>query len=115
MRADAERLVAAHLAGALGVTCVLEVPPKRPEEFVTVELTGGSGSRHTRDVTLAVQSWAQTRKQAAGLAMSVEEACLTLTDEPQVFSAVPTQTYRFPDPDSKQERYQTTLEMTICD
>lgn len=115
MRADVEWLVAKALAEDTGLTCALEVPDPRPDEFVSVELTGGTGSRFKRDVTLAVQSWAQTRVRAAEIAMEVEDACLLLVRLPQVFRSVPTETYRFPDPDSAQERYQTTLELTICD
>lgn len=115
MRADVERLVASALAELTGYECVLEVPDPRPTEFVSVELTGGSGQHFAREPTLAVQAWAPTRKRASEMAMDVEAACLRLVSLPQVFRAVPSGTYRFPDPDSGQARYQTTLELTICD
>ena len=112
---DIERTVAKRLMAETGVKAVLEVPAKRPEEFISVELTGSTGSRFTQRRTLAVQSWAKTRRRAAEISGLVEQAVPALEDEPEVFSPVATATYRFPDPDSEQERYQTTVELTVCE
>ena len=45
----------------------------------------------------------------------VELSVPGLMAEPDVFVAVPASTYRWPDPDSGQQRYQTTVEMTVCE
>lgn len=112
---DVERAVAARLMGATGIRAFLEVPEQRPLEFISVELVGTGGGRFVRTATLAVQSWARTRRRAAEIAGMVESAVYGLTDEDAVFGATPTSTYRWPDPDSGQERYQTTVELTVCE
>ena len=112
---DVERVVAKRLMDATGIRAVLEVPEERPEEFLSVELTGTGTGLYPKTCSLAVQSWAKTRRRAAAIAGMVERAILALEDEPEVFSPVATSTYRFPDPDSGQERYQTTVELTVCE
>ena len=112
---DVERMAAKRLMDATGIKVLLDVPADRPEEFATVELTGGSGDRFMRRAVLAVQSWAATRRRAAEMAMAVEAAVPSLMDEQNVFRAVANGSYRWPDPDSGQPRYQTTVELTICE
>lgn len=114
-RMDIERVVAKHLMDTIGIRTVLEIPKERPDEFVSVEMTGGSGSRFVRHAVLAVQSWAKTRKRAAEMARSVEMAVYDLVDEANIFDAMPINSYRWPDPDSRQERYQTTVELILCE
>lgn len=112
---DVERIAAKRLMDETGVKAVLEVPNPRPDEFISVEMTGGSGDRFMRGASLAVQSWAKTRKRAAEIAGLVEEAVPSIADEPNVFRAVTNGTYRWPDPDSGHERYQTNVEITVCE
>lgn len=113
---DVERVVAQRLMGATGIKAVLEVPEDRPTEFISVEMTGGTRERLCiQHASLAVQSWAQTRQRAAEIARLVEHAAPGLTEEPNIFRAVANGTYRWPDPDSRQARYQTNVELTICE
>lgn len=112
---EVERVVAERLAELVGVPAVLEVPDERPAEMISVELTGSSGTRHLRQVTLAVQSWAQTRRRAAEIAAAVERAVPDLADVPDIMGATVAGTYRWPDPDSRQPRYQSTVELTVCE
>lgn len=112
---DIERVVAEQLMGSTGIKCVLEVPASRPDEFISVELTGGTGGDFTKTVLLAVQSWAKTRKRACEIASLVEDAAFDLITVDNIFTAEPNGTYRFPDPDSKSERYQTNVNLTICE
>ncbi len=112
---DVERVVARRLMDATGVKAVLEVPEDRPREFISVELTGSGPGLYPKTCSLAVQSWAETRRRAAEIAGLVEQAVYGLADEPNVFKAYPDGTYRWPDPDSRQERYQTNAELTICE
>lgn len=113
---DLERVVAQRLMGATGIKAVLEVPEDRPEEFISVEMTGGTRERLCiQHASLAVQSWAQTRQRAAEIARLVEQSTPGLTEEPNIFRAVANGTYRWPDPESRQARYQTNVELTICE
>lgn len=115
MTTDVERATALRLSRAVGVPAFLEVPRDAPEEFITVEQTGGAGGRFARDVELSAQSWAGTRRRAYEIARAVEDAAESVEEEACVFRCVPAGTYRFPDPDTRRERYQTNLEMTICE
>lgn len=113
---DVERIVAQRLMSATGIKAVLEVPDDRPDEFISVEMTGGTRERMCiRRASLAVQSWAQTRLRAAEIARLVEQTTPSLADEQNIFRAVANGTYRWPDPDSGQARYQTNVELTICE
>lgn len=112
---DVERVVAQRLMEATGVNAVLEVQKHRPDEFISVEMTGGSGDLFMRTASLAVQSWAKTRSRAAEIASLVEASIQHIADEPNIFRAVANGTYRWPDPDSGHERYQTNVELTICE
>ena len=113
---DIERVAAQRLMGATGIEAVLEVPEDRPSEFISVEMTGGTREKLCiQHASLAVQSWAKTRKRAAEIARLVEEATPDIADEPNVFRAVANGSYRWPDPDSGHERYQTNVELTVCE
>lgn len=112
---DVERMAAERLMEATGVKAVLEVPDRRPDEFISVELVSGAGGRFVKSMTLAVQSWAATRRRAAEIAGAVAGAIPSLLDEENVFDAYDGGTYRWPDPDSNQERYQTAIVLTICE
>lgn len=113
---DVERVVAQRLMGATGIRAVLEVPEERPDEFISVEMTGGTREQMCiQHASLAVQSWAQTRQRAAEISRLVEQAMPGLAEEQNIFRAVANGTYRWPDPDSGQARYQTNVELTICE
>jgi hypothetical protein len=112
---DVERVVAKRLMDATGIKAVLDVPAERPAEFISVEIDNGAGGRFIKDVSLSVQSWAKTRRRAAEMASLVEKAVPDLVDEPNIFRAVAGGSYKWPDPDSGQARYQTNVELTICE
>lgn len=112
---DVEHMVATRLMDATGIQAVIEVPDDRPKEFISVQLLGSTGDRFIKVHRLAVQSWAETRPRAAEIARMVELAAFDLDEEQNVFRSVANGTYRWPDPDSGQARYQTNLELTICE
>lgn len=112
---DVEREIASFLMARTGVKTVLEVPETRPAEFLSVELTGQSGARFATRYTLAIQAWAQTRKRAAEIAHIAMNASYSADTVENLFAPSVSNTYRFPDPDSKQERYQMTVEVTVCE
>lgn len=111
---NAEAWLVSHLSERLGVPAYAEVPGDRPERFVTVERTGGS-SEPFRDLpTVAVQCWAQTRYEASEMARRSRDACLDYMDEPGVSRVEVTSMYDFPDPDSRQPRYQLVVELVTA-
>lgn len=111
---DIERVVAKRIMDETGIKTVLEVPATRPDEFVSVEMTGGTNGRFMQTAILAIQTWATTRRRAAEMAVAVQHAVFNLTDEQNIFKATPGGAYRYPDPDSKSERYQINVDLTLC-
>lgn len=111
---DIERLVASRLASKLGVPAYVEVPDPRPDEFVSVELTGG-GEGDVCDPNVTVQAWAATRIRARELIRLAALALVDMTDETEVFGANVTDGYRYPDPDSRQARYQLIATIYTCE
>lgn len=106
--------VEALLVGALNASGGLpaayaEVPSERPEAFITVERVGG-GYADVRDLPMvAVQCWEQSRFEASELAASVASELRSLAHvHPQVGRVNIESIINFPDPDSKQARYQVT-------
>lgn len=110
---DIERFVAEKVMDTTGFKTVLEVPEMRPDEFVSVERTGGPENRFSDSPTLAVQSWAKTRKRAAEMSKAVSNALKGLMAFDCVFAVDIEKTYRWPDPESGHERYQTVVNLTI--
>ena len=49
------------------------------------------------------------------MAEAGERACPAIEDEPNVFAAIPDGTYRWDDPDTGTPRYQTNINLTICE
>lgn len=112
---DVERVCAARAMAATGIRCVLDVPAERPDEFVQFSLAATSGDRYVQRPRVLATSWAKTRKRAKEIAEAVERACASIEEEPNVFSAVPDGTYRWDDPDTGTPRYQTNINLIICE
>lgn len=112
---DIERKVASAISAKTDIDVVLEVQTERPDEFISVELIGSDGKQFNPTYRLAIQSWAKTRIRASEIARLVEEVVYYLDENEEMFSPGVDGTYRFPDPDSKQERYQTTAHVTVCE
>lgn len=106
--------IEALLVGALNAVGSLpevfaEVPSTRPAQFITVERVGG-GYEDVRDLPMVVvQCWAGSRFEASEIAAVVARALRNLAyTHPQVARVGIESIVNFPDPDSKQARYQVT-------
>lgn len=112
---DIERVVAERLMHATGIKCVMDISRDRPEEFVQITLAATGATRFIQSPRVLATSWAKTRRRAREIAEAVERACAAIEDEPNVFSAVPDGTYRWDDLDTGTPRYQTNINLTICE
>lgn len=107
MAFDVEQALVEWVPTKVGAPCYAEVPDPRPARFVTVERTGGEASLGVDRPLLAVQAWADTAANASALALELRDAIVVgATEIPQVCRCDVTSVYRFPDPDSRQARYQ---------
>lgn len=112
MRTVIETIVRDHLAGALNVPVLLEVPEGPvPTAFVTLEKTGSSETDRLSSATLAAQSWGPTLYDAASLNEAVKAAMDGLPTAPEVFSCRLQSDYNWPDLRSKRRRYQAVFEI----
>lgn len=111
---DIEATVIAYLTERLDCTAYAEVPNPRPERFVTVERTGGTQTLMgaVDRPSVAVQSWEASRAKAQALASTVDALMLSMPLEVEnVFDCDRSGPYNYPDPDSRQSRYQAIYEL----
>lgn len=97
-----------------GLPAAIVVPKSRPDEFITVERTGGSASVALDHPQLAVQCWAKTFGRCAKLAQMLRNDAMAggLLSHEGIYRVDVGSTYSFPDPDSDTPRYQLTLTLT---
>lgn len=112
---DVERVCVDRVMADTGVRCTLDVPADRPDEFVQFSLATTGGGRYVQRPRVLATSWAKTRRRAKEIAEAVEHACASIEEEPNVFSAVPDGTYRWDDPETGTPRYQTNINLIICE
>ena len=94
-----------------GFEAFMDVPGERPERFITVERVGGSEGLITGTPLFAVQVWAEYRFEAAEAADLLARELRKLVLLPWVGRVGVDSVVNFPDPDSRQARYQITLEL----
>lgn len=113
---DAERAVARALGSMTGLPAYLEVPSGAPDDFLTVEQTGGGqAGPGVSDVELDVDCWGASRLRAREIAASVESLVPELAGLPGLFGPQATNTYRMRDPDTGRARYVVQVSVRVCD
>lgn len=97
--------------GSLGHVASLDVPSPMPDEFVTVERTGGGARDRVDHPVMAVQCWALTPERAEALANSVRLSLLTTAPPAGIHSVrANTGPYKFNDPETRRPRWQFVLD-----
>lgn len=107
-----EKLILQHLAAALDVPVVLEIPENIPDTFVFVEKTGGGEREYICESTFAVQSYAPSLYQAAELNEKVKTAMRDLISLDRVTRVQLNSDYPFFDTARKRRRYQAVFDIT---
>lgn len=109
---DIELALIEWMKGKLGIEAFADVPNHRPDEFVTVERTGGGRSDVIVDnPMIAVQCWAETRYRASRLATSVDSALNEFAYEPGILKVDRVSMHNFPDEKGSNARYQLVIEL----
>ena len=106
---NVEEYVIAYLGGVLDVPVSGDVPEM--DTFVTVEKTGSNDSQHIRSATIAVQSWAGSRAEAAALNETVIYAMIGITEKPEICRVDLNTDYNYPDLTRNKPRYQAVFEI----
>lgn len=104
-----EEFIVNYLDGALSVPVSGDVPSPVLPSFVTVEKTGGGRENKISSATVAVQSWAESRADAADLCAAVEAAMEAIVEEPEISRCALDSSYNFPDLERKKPRYQAVF------
>lgn len=94
-----------------GVQAYGDEPQPAPERFVTVEQVGGGEDNLITRADIAVQSWAQTRAEAAELNQTVIATMKRSVEESEISKCHLDTTYNFTDATKKRPRYQAIFEV----
>lgn len=112
MAIDVEGALIAYLKRETGVETYAEVPNPRPDEFVTVERTGGPRTDVVVDnPMLAIQCWSTSRLAASKLALSVDEVLPAFAYEPNIHKVERLSLYNHPDEKGNVARYQIVVQL----
>lgn len=111
-----EQFVIEYLSAALSaptpaVSVSGEVPPDRPEVFVTLEKTGSTEINKIRSATLVVQSWAGSQAAASALNERVKAAMEAMLSQPEISSVGCDTDYNFPDEATRHHRYASVFDV----
>lgn len=107
-----EKIVLDYLNNTLTVPAYMEMPEEdRPERFVLLEKTGGSGENFIYSATLAIQSYAESLYEAAALNEEVKTAMSNIIVLNSVSSAKLNTEYNFTDTIKKKYRYQAVYDL----
>ena len=106
-----EAFIIEYLAGALDVSVSGDVPASPPDQFVTVERTGGGSRDKLSSATIAVQSWAMSRADAADLNELVISAMTAMEAEPKISRCALDTSYNYTDVSRKRPRYQAVFDI----
>lgn len=111
---DIEEVVGKFLLNKTSIKTFLEVPTDKPEEFLSVEQTGG-GRSFLEPAQLDVDCWAKTRNRAKTISKLVQSVIPDLDDETNLFHPTVENVYRMNDPDSGKPRYVVSIQVWVCE
>ena len=108
-----EKTILDYIKKKIDVPVYMEVPKTPPKRFIVIEKTGGSGENFIYTSTFAVQSYAESKYQAAALNDKVKGIMLDEeADIPDVSAVDYGGDYDYTDNTTKQYRYQLVLIIT---
>lgn len=100
-----------YLSEMLDVPVSGDIPSPMPSQFVTLEQTGSNFSNHIYQPALAVQSWAESRAEAANLNEQVKAAMAASVSRPEIGRCHLDTDYNHPDLETLKPRYQAEFEI----
>lgn len=107
-----EKIVLDYLKSKMDVPVVLEIPPAPPEKFVLIQKTGSSVENFLYSATLALQSYAASKYEAAALNERVKSSMDALpASVDDVTKSKLNSDYDFTDVTSKRYRYQAVYDV----
>lgn len=112
---DIEALLVEYLSETLDIPVAADVPEVMPDEFISLERTGGQFNQMVLDnPSVAIQVWSTSRASAKNRAYEVDRLVRAMTDVyTDVVRADRNSLYNFPDPGAKKARYQIVFDFII--
>ena len=107
-----EVFVCQYLNEKSGTPAFGEIPEQAPERFYVVDKLGSNRENLIDSATVAVQSYAPSKLEAAVLNEQVKELMLAMTDCKEISSCTLNSDYDHTDTDSKRYRYQAVFDIT---
>lgn len=95
----------------LSVPSFLELPENKPRRYVVFEKTGSSKANHLPGATVAFQSYAESKYEAAKLNEEVKEVVEDLIVLNEIRGIKLNSDYNFTDTTTKEHRYQAVYDI----
>lgn len=107
-----ELIMKNYLEDNLRITVLLEKPDDPIDKYIVIDKTGSGEVNHLPEATLAFQSYAKSKYEAALLNKSVKSAIKSSVDELHEIRGITLNgDYPFPDVQSKKQRYQAVYDI----
>jgi len=100
-----------YLNNALSVPVYTELPKEKPQRFVVLDKIGSSKENYLPSSTIAFQSYAESKFQAALLNEQVKEAIENMIVLDGISKVELNSDYNFTDTTTKEYRYQAVYEI----
>lgn len=107
-----EEIIIKYLEKQLDITVVTEKPEDEPQSYLLIEKTGSYRSNMIDSATIAIQSYACSMYEAAGLNELVKKAMETITELPEISRAELNSDYNYTETTKKRYRYQAVYDIT---
>ena len=106
-----ESTVRDYLLTALSVPIYIDVPSDPPGSYVVIERTGGGMEEHIRNAMVAIQSYGESKAQAAALHEAILAAMPDLIEQDDISACNLNSEYDFTDTSTKRYRYQCVFDI----
>jgi len=106
-----EIIIKQFLDGHLSVPAFTELPENKPKRYVVFEKTGSGKTNHLPSSTIAFQSYAESKFEAAKLNEEVKEVVENLIVLNEIRGLKLNSDYNFPDTTTKEYRYQAVYDI----
>lgn len=106
-----ELIVKEHLDNHLTVSTFTEKPTNKPKRFVVIDKTGSSKSNHLPSATIAFQSYAESKYEAARLNEELKDVVEKMIELDEIRGLSLNSDYNFTDISTKEYRYQAVYEI----
>lgn len=108
-----EKIILDYLETKLVPPVYMEIPSNPPDEYVTIEKTGGGVDDYIKRATLAIQSHAHSLLRAAQINEDVKAAMDGAITLPEIAKSKLNSDYNFTDTRTKEYRYQAVYNIVF--